>query len=360
NKLASIEGEKNFTLNYDNNGNTISELDGGVPALLRTYVYNQNQRLARVTDTDTILGEYVYNGDGHRVKKYTNNGAWCKIYQYDKNGLLIAESSSSGTIKAEYIYINGRPLAKIEGDNIYYYHNDHLGTPMLMTDSTGQVVWQGEFLPFGEAMSVSGSVTNNLRFPGQYYDEETGMHQNWFRDYRAEMGRYVEADPIGIEGGDNHLFIYVRNNPVNWTDSLGLFGPGRPMTLYPGHADFPGGDYFDYNLEDNDATTNPVTGDPKRHFRDLPVSEYDVAKAISSCNKNAFQRAMHRGQDYFSHYSKGYRWKPFSRNRGLGLGHMFPLIDPTAPDRDREAWNNASKWSQDQLNKWHNKCGCNR
>ena len=66
----------------------------------------------------------------------------------------------------------GQPLAKIKVNDVYYYHNDHLGTPMMMTDSTGTTVWQGEFLPFGEEYSVTGTVTNNLRFPGQYYDEE--------------------------------------------------------------------------------------------------------------------------------------------------------------------------------------------
>jgi len=226
NKLDSSAGEKSFTFNYDNNGNTTTENS-------RQYIYNQNQRLTRVTDTETVLGEYVYNGSGQRVKKYTDNGNWCRIFHYDKNGLLIAESSSSGTIKAEYIYINGQPLAKIEGDNIYYYHNDHLGTPMLMTDSSGQVVWNGEFLPFGEELTISGSITNNLRFPGQYYDAETRLHQNWFRDYMVEMGRYLEGDPIGIDKGENHLYAFANNNSVNYVDPSGTFVEVGTRFFYP-------------------------------------------------------------------------------------------------------------------------------
>jgi RHS repeat-associated protein len=142
--------------------------------------------------------------------------------------LLIAESTSTGTIKAEYIYLNGQSLAKIEWDNIYYYHyyyhNDHLGTPMFMTDESQNIVWEGEFLPFGEAYSVTGSITNNFRFPGQYYDEETGLHYNYFRDYKPEIGRYIEADPIGIDRGRNHLYVYVKNSPLNRIDPLGLIG----------------------------------------------------------------------------------------------------------------------------------------
>jgi RHS repeat-associated protein len=136
--------------------------------------------------------------------------------------MLITESSSSGTVKAEYIYLNGQPLAKIEGNDVYYYHNDHLGTSMMMTDSSAATVWEGEYMPFGESYSVTGTVTNNLRFPGQYFDSETGMHQNWTRDYNPVVGRYVETDSAGIDKGKNHLYVYAKNNSLRFTDPLGL------------------------------------------------------------------------------------------------------------------------------------------
>jgi RHS repeat-associated protein len=214
NRLSSATGEKNLNLSYDNNGNTTLENN-------RQYIYNYNQRLIRVTENGITGSEYVYNGNGQRVKKWVSNGNQCTIFHYDQNGLLIAESTGTGTITAEYVYLNGQPLAKIENNNVYYYHNDHLGAPMMMTDYSGAVVWQGEFKPFGEPVSVTGSITNNLRFPGQYYDSETGLHQNYFRDYEPEMGRYVESDPIGLEGGLT-LFAYVGNSPVNKIDPYGL------------------------------------------------------------------------------------------------------------------------------------------
>jgi RHS repeat-associated protein len=93
---------------------------------------------------------------------------------------------------------------------------------MLMTDETGTTVWEGEYLPFGETLSLTGTVTNNLRFPGQYFDTETGLHYNYFRDYKPEIGRYVEADPIGLVGGIN-LFVYVGNNSINALDPRGLY-----------------------------------------------------------------------------------------------------------------------------------------
>jgi RHS repeat-associated protein len=109
----------------------------------------------------------------------------------------------------------------IKDDIIYYYHNDHLGTPCFLTDETGAIVWRREQTPFGVTSFERGTTTENLRFPGQYWDEETGLAQNWHRDYRAGLGRYVEADPIRLAGGVNS-YEYSSNNPINWIDPAGL------------------------------------------------------------------------------------------------------------------------------------------
>ncbi len=186
NRLDSSTGEKVFSFGYDFNGNTTAEN-------ARQYIYNQNQRLIQAVEGQTVLGEYVYNGKGQRVKKTTASGT--TIFHYDLKGHIMAESTDAGMFSAEYVFLNGTPFAKIEGGNVYYYHNDHLGAPQKMTDSSATVVWYGEFLPFGEPLSITGTITNNLRFPGQYYDEETGLHYNYFRDYEPMIGRYVEADP---------------------------------------------------------------------------------------------------------------------------------------------------------------------
>jgi RHS repeat-associated protein len=106
-------------------------------------------------------------------------------------------------------------------EKVYYFHNDHLGTPQAMTDQAGTVVWAAEYEPFGKATVTSATVTNNLRFPGQYYDAETGLHYNWHREYDPDTGRYLQPDPIGLGGGTN-LYAYVSNNPVNRFDLLGL------------------------------------------------------------------------------------------------------------------------------------------
>ncbi len=91
-----------------------------------------------------------------------------------------------------------------------------------MTDATGNVVWAADYKPFGEATITVSTITNNLRFPGQYFDAETGLLQNGYRDYNFSLGRYVEADRIGILEGENHLYVYTGNDPINDADPLGL------------------------------------------------------------------------------------------------------------------------------------------
>jgi len=103
-----------------------------------------------------------------------------------------------------------------------FFINDHLGTPKKVIDETGVVVWSADYRPFGEANVTVNTLENNFRFPGQYYDGETGLHYNWHRYYNPKVGRYLRADPIGLNGGIS-LYSYVRNDPVNSVDPSGQF-----------------------------------------------------------------------------------------------------------------------------------------
>jgi RHS repeat-associated protein len=100
-------------------------------------------------------------------------------------------------------------------------HTDHLGTPQLITDSNQNVVWDATYDPFGQANITIETVTNNLRFPGQLYDEETGLHHNGWRTYDPSLGRYLTSDSIGLLGGTN-TYIYVSANPILYSDPTGL------------------------------------------------------------------------------------------------------------------------------------------
>ena len=109
----------------------------------------------------------------------------------------------------------------------YDIHADHLNTPRVITDATGTEVWRWDSAPFGETLPNEQPAANaskfvfNYRFPGQYYDVETGLHYNYFRDYDPSTGRYIESDPIGLKGGIN-TFGYAGADPVNFMDIDGL------------------------------------------------------------------------------------------------------------------------------------------
>ena len=109
---------------------------------------------------------------------------------------------------------------------VYYIHPDHLNTPRMIANSTGTTVWrwdQGE--PFGNDVpndnpSGAGAFDFPLRFPGQYFDRETNLAYNYFRDYDPAIGRYAQSDPIGLIGGLN-TYSYIRGNPISLTDPRG-------------------------------------------------------------------------------------------------------------------------------------------
>jgi len=96
-----------------------------------------------------------------------------------------------------------------DGSSYYFYHNDHLGTPQKLTAVNGAIVWDAKYTSFGKAdIDASSTITNNLRFPGQYYDTEMELNYNYYRYYDPSNGRYLRADPIGFKGGLN-LFQYA-------------------------------------------------------------------------------------------------------------------------------------------------------
>ncbi|WP_024657570.1 RHS repeat-associated core domain-containing protein [Pseudomonas syringae USA007] len=108
-----------------------------------------------------------------------------------------------------------------EAENtICYFHLHEIGTPLEMTDAEGQIVWQAKYAPWGLIKQlVVNEVEQNLRFQGQYFDVETGLHYNTFRYYDPEIGRFITQDPIGLSGGEN-LYLYAPN-PYGWVDPLG-------------------------------------------------------------------------------------------------------------------------------------------
>jgi RHS repeat-associated protein len=112
-------------------------------------------------------------------------------------------------------------LVLTDAARAFWFVFDHLGTAQVITDEDGDVIWQGDYSPFGEVTVAVDCLQNNFRFPGQYYDTETGLQYNHHRYYDPSTGRYISADPIGLAGGIN-LYAYVGNDPVNFIDPWGL------------------------------------------------------------------------------------------------------------------------------------------
>ncbi|MFC1867172.1 Ig-like domain-containing protein [Thermodesulfobacteriota bacterium] len=215
NILDTITGTDTTIYTHDANGKVTGIGD-------KELIYNQNHRLIRVDEDSAILGEYSYNGLGQRVVKEA--GGISTVFHYDFDGNIIGESDLSGDFSKEYLYRGKGRLALVDvsSGEVYYFGNDRLGTPQILTDSTNTVVWEGVYKPFGEAeINPNSTVANNFRFPGQYYDNETGLHYNYHRYYDPKTGRYLRADPIGLAGGINP-FVYVGDNPVNDVDPNGL------------------------------------------------------------------------------------------------------------------------------------------
>ena len=128
--------------------------------------------------------------------------------------------------------------------NVFFIHVDHLNTPRLVANQSGQSVWRWDQQePFGvnvpdENPSSLGMFEFPLRFPGQYADKETNLYYNYFRDYDSVTGRYFESDPIGLQGGLN-TFAYATSSPLAFTDEFGLesdpysgLGLSTPATFF--------------------------------------------------------------------------------------------------------------------------------
>lgn len=185
------------------------------------------------------------------------------VYLYDEEGSLLGEYGMGGAASAgqsQFLYLPTAqgpiPMAAEIDSRLYAIHTDHLGTPRRLTQADGQPAWQWAYTPYGDeaptlgAQRFTNETTNpttgatnippvrfNLRYPGQYFDEESGLHYNWHRSYDPKMGRYTQGDPIGLEGGWNR-FAYVGGNPLGLIDPDGLnpkFGrQAENMPLGPG------------------------------------------------------------------------------------------------------------------------------
>ncbi len=193
----------------------------------------------------------IYGWDGDTLA-YESTEELTKHYIYEKDSfvpmlqavyLSPIELHQTPDWSDRPYYIHRDPLWKTEKegkefDDVWFYHCDHLGTPQEMTDHTGAIIWKAEYKAWGECKAEraksnffenSEIISNNIRFQGQYFDEETGLHYNRYRYYSPYVGRFVSKDPIGLLGGNN-VYAYAPN-PNNWVDPLGLRSRNKTLPI---------------------------------------------------------------------------------------------------------------------------------
>jgi RHS repeat-associated protein len=246
------------TYGYNANGSLTSR---STATSTSTFNYNPEGRLSEVVREGSIVARYDYDVFNRRVKKeVVAQGSvlpTTTYYLYSDEG-LIGEYTATGEEQKAYGW---KPHGTWGTDPVWqrsshspfsilhysFFLTDHLGTPQKLITATGETVWSASYDTFGRAtveigaviangvkQSIGGSaIENNLRFPGQYFDAETGFHNNWHRYYIPELGRYNRLDPIK---DDRNWYGYGKSNPLVFLDfdgrQVGYLGAGFASVAY--------------------------------------------------------------------------------------------------------------------------------
>ncbi|MGZ7458195.1 RHS repeat-associated core domain-containing protein [Pseudomonas sp. Ma2-10] len=258
-----MQGDRHY--DYDAFGNLIRERRGTAQKLVTEYRYDCQHRLVGVITPDGRCSNYRYDAFGRRISKTIDGKNTDFFWQGDH---LIAESSREHY--RSYVYEPGsfRPLAMLDGKGPrkacpFYYQLDHLGTPQELTDFGGEIVWSAKYNAYGkitrQTFGGGEQLEQPLRFQGQYFDAESGLHYNRHRYYDPEVGRYLTPDPIKLAGGLNQ-YQYTPN-PTGWVDPLGLSGscppPNKPGCSAPD-------DTTGARVDEGEPALPKLTGDQRR------------------------------------------------------------------------------------------------
>ena len=236
-RLSSAGG---IARSYDGVGNTTA-----IGGTAKQFNYGEDDRMNSVSQNGTMLRSYAYNALGERVLSTIpavagnpdGSGGTPAVNTYtvyDESGRWLGDYDHNGAVLQQAIWLDDLPVGLLAGtganQKLHYIEPDHLGTPRAVIDRSRDVaIWtwalQGEAFgnsaPNQDPDLDSTNFVLDMRFPGQRYDAATGLNYNYFRDYDAGSGRYVQSDPIGLEAGVG-TFIYTGNSPLKFIDVNGL------------------------------------------------------------------------------------------------------------------------------------------
>jgi RHS repeat-associated protein len=201
-----------------------------------TFTYDPFDRLTGVT-APNLAASYEIAPDGTRFKKTINGNI--TDFTYGPGGMLLTEHRRNPAQWTNHLWLDGKPVALVRNNALYWVQTDHLGRPEGITDQNKQRVWRATLKAFDRTVIDDEIGGFHLGFPGQYHDAETGFVHNIHRTFDPATGRYLESDPIGLAGGIN-TYAYVGGNPVNAVDPLGLCPIG--ITINSNGMDWNGGD----------------------------------------------------------------------------------------------------------------------
>jgi len=276
-----LQGVAGVTRAYDAMGNTTA-----IGGTAKEFVFNQAGRMAAVKAGGIQTAAYGYNGRGERVSKVAGSQTVLTLYAPD--GRWLGDYDAAGQPLQQVVWFGDLPVGLLTGagtgQKLHYVEPDALGSPRVVIDPVRDVtVWRwdlageafGDTAPAQDPDGDGTAFVYDMRFPGQRYDSASGMNYNYFRDYDPATGRYVESDPIGLNGGMS-TYSYVANNSLKYADKLGLV----KLNLFPEDRS-KGSAWYTFNLIPDNEDECIVGG----HGTPSDVAGYsprDLARKISA------------------------------------------------------------------------------